>query len=642
MSAVTDTESECRLLVMAKEPVPGRVKTRLCPPCTLEEAALVAEAALDDTLSTSRSTFPGRVVVMLDGEPGPWLPLDVAVLPQRAGDLADRLAGAFGDAGAPALAIAGDTPQVTPALLTLAATQLLSPGVDAVLGPTEDGGYWVIGLRRADPAVFTGIPMSALDTAAAQRERLDQLGLRCVELPSLRDVDTFEDAVAVAGAVSGSRFSAMLWRVKKRIDPPQVPTIDEGPGRTSRPARRAVSAEELATPLLAYPDARARILASFQPLPAVDVPLAEAVGLTLAEPVVAGHDVPGFANSAMDGYAVRSADLRAASAEQPIVLRVSGDLPAGAAPQHALEAGTAARIMTGAPLPPGADAVVPWEDVEGTDEQVLVPLSVSPGRFVRPRGEDVAAGQTVLEAGEVVRPIQVGVLASLGQNRALVHRPPRVAVLSTGEELVAAGEALRPGQVHDANGPLLTALCEAAGGRVVMAEMVGDDPSAIQDRVQQAVSTADVLVTSGGASVGEHDWLRDVLSRTGQLSMWRVAIKPGKPIGFGSASGVPVFLLPGNPGSAFVCAHAFVLPAVRTMAGRHPDAPSLQARLGQAVSGSPERTFFCPVRLDGELAHPLPPRSSAVLSHLRGADGFAVVPAGGLSEAAAVRVERLA
>ena len=183
---------------------------------------MVAQAALDDTLATARATFPGYVVVMLDGDPGPWLPSDVEVLPQRQGHLADRLAGAFDDAGAPALAIAGDTPQVTPALLALAATRLMSPGTDAVLGPTDDGGYWVIGLRRANPEVFTGVPMSTRHTAAAQRDRLRQLGLTWVELPSLRDVDTFEDAVAVAGAVPGTRFSAMLSQVQARIDAVRV------------------------------------------------------------------------------------------------------------------------------------------------------------------------------------------------------------------------------------------------------------------------------------------------------------------------------------------------------------------------------------------------------------------------------------
>lgn len=208
---------------MAKAPVPGRVKTRLCPPCSPSEAALVARAALEDTLVTARDAFPGHVVVMLDGEPGPWLAPDVLVMGQREGDLARRLAGAFDDAGAPALAIAGDTPQITPSLLALAATRLLSPGVDAVLGATDDGGYWVIGLRRADPEVFVGVPMSTGHTAAAQRDRLLQLGLSWVELPSLRDVDTFEDAVAVAAGVPGSRFSAMLSEVKARIDTVRVP-----------------------------------------------------------------------------------------------------------------------------------------------------------------------------------------------------------------------------------------------------------------------------------------------------------------------------------------------------------------------------------------------------------------------------------
>lgn len=204
----------CRLLVMAKAPLPGRVKTRLCPPCTPAQAASIAGAALEDTLAAARASFPGRVVVALDGEPGPWLPSDVSVVAQREGDLAARLAGAFNDVGAPALAIAGDTPQVTPVLLALAAARLLTPGVDAVLGPTPDGGYWVIGLRRDDPRVFAGVPMSVDDTESAQRERLEHLGLNCVTLPVLRDVDTFEDALAVAATVPDSRFAAMLSLVR--------------------------------------------------------------------------------------------------------------------------------------------------------------------------------------------------------------------------------------------------------------------------------------------------------------------------------------------------------------------------------------------------------------------------------------------
>ena len=198
------------IIVMAKAPVPGRVKTRLCPPCTAEEAALVAEAALVDTLAAALASSTDRVVLALDGRPGPWLPAGVDVVTQRGSGFGERLAAAWSEIGGPALQIGMDTPQVTPALLDLAGAALEAPDTDAVLGPAEDGGWWSIGLRRADPAVFVGVPMSRPDTGVRQMARLRELGLRTATLPALRDVDTIADALVVAELAPDTRFAAAV------------------------------------------------------------------------------------------------------------------------------------------------------------------------------------------------------------------------------------------------------------------------------------------------------------------------------------------------------------------------------------------------------------------------------------------------
>jgi molybdopterin molybdotransferase len=402
--------------------------------------------------------------------------------------------------------------------------------------------------------------------------------------------------------------------------------------------KREVTAEELERPLVAYRDAVERILAGFEPRAPERVPISDALGLVLAEDVVAGLDVPGFDNSAMDGFAIRSSDTQGA---KPVVLRLVDDLPAGSDPRITVEPGTAATIMTGAPLPPGADAVVPWEDTERREDEVAVLVEIAPGRHVRPRGEDVRAGDTVIASGATLGPVHVGVIASLGITHVRAVPRPRVAVLSSGDELVPPGGKLMPGQVFDANRAVITALCEREGVTVVAEALLPDEPDVMTDWLNEVAAKADLVVTTGGASVGEHDWIRAILEKEGALELWRVAIKPGKPIAFGRIAGTPVLALPGNPGSAFVGMHVFVLPALRKLAGRDPTPRSVQARLGGAVKGSPSRTLFCRVRLDGELAHPLEAQSSVVLSNLLPTEGFAVVPPGGLAEGADVTVELL-
>ena len=403
--------------------------------------------------------------------------------------------------------------------------------------------------------------------------------------------------------------------------------------------KRTVTPEELAQPLIPYEEAVARVLEQIATLPPSYMPIAQARGLTLAKAVVSEIDVPGFDNSAMDGYAIVSTDTAAASAERPVVLRLVEDLPAGTAPTQAVSAGNAAKIMTGAPVPRGADAVVPWEDTESRHGAVAVLTPVPARKNVRPRGEDVRAGREVVPKGAVLSPAQLGVIASVGRTHVDAIPRPRVAVLSTGDELVAPGGELRPGQVFDANATMIAAMCEALGAAVTLTGMIGDDPAKVADWLDGAAGMADLLVTSGGASVGEHDWLRDVLSRYGELSLWRVAIKPGKPIAFGRVQDRPVIALPGNPGSAFVGVHVFVAAAIRKLAGRDPAAPAVRALISEDVKGSPSRTLFCRVRLAGNKALPLPAQSSVVLSNLIPTEGFAIVPPGGLPAGAEVRVE---
>ena len=404
--------------------------------------------------------------------------------------------------------------------------------------------------------------------------------------------------------------------------------------------KRTVTREELDAPMLPYEEAVARVLDGVATLPAQRVALKDARGLAIAERIVAEHDVPGFDNSAMDGYAIRSSDTEGASPSTPKVLTLVDDLPAGTAPQRTIEPGAASKIMTGAPVPPGADAVVPWEDTEPRAGGEVAVLAQIPARkHVRPRGEDVKAGDEVIAAGTVLRPVHLGVIASVGRDHVQAIPKPRVAVLSTGDELVAAGGQLEPGKVFDANQALIAALCEEAGAHVTLTGLVGDDPKEVIRWLEDAAGMADLIVTSGGASVGEHDWLRDVLERYGELSMWRVAIKPGKPVAMGRISRAPVLALPGNPGSAFVGVHVFVAAAIRKLAGRDPAPRSMRALLAEDVKGSPSRTLFCRVRIAGNKALPLPAQSSVVLSNIIPTEGFAIVPPGGLPAGAEVRIE---
>jgi len=321
-------------------------------------------------------------------------------------------------------------------------------------------------------------------------------------------------------------------------------------------------------------DAQRTVLEACPPLAPVAVELAAAVGRVLAEDVVAGEDVPPFANSAVDGYAVRAADVATAPAELVVV----GELAAGAAPfERAVEAGEAVRIMTGAPLPPGADAVAMVEDSARLDGgRVRLTRVLSPGAAVRGVGDDVHLGDHLFPAGTVVGPAVAGVLASVNVRRPVVVPAARVAVLSTGDELVTDGSALRPGQIRESNATMLAPLLAEAGCVVDHRGVVPDDESRLEAVLRDAAATCDAIVTSGGVSMGDYDVVKAVLGRIAEMRWMQVAIKPAKPFAFGTLDGVPVFGLPGNPVSSLVSFELLARPALRRMMGhRHVARPSL-------------------------------------------------------------------
>ena len=378
----------------------------------------------------------------------------------------------------------------------------------------------------------------------------------------------------------------------------------------------------------------ARVLAGVRPLPPVAQPLLETLGLACAEDVVATIALPSFDNSAMDGYAVRQADVAAAAPDAPVTLPVVGEIGAGKATLRALAPGTAAKIMTGAPIPVGADAVVPYEWTDRGLARVRIDQAPEPGQHVRPAGDDVAEGDLLVSEGTVLGPRQLGLLASVGRATVLTRPRPRVAVLSTGTELREPGQELGHDSIYDGNSYLLAAAVRHAGAIPYRVGIVPDEPRAFLEALDDQVGRADLVVTSGGVSQGDFDVVKEALRPAG---VWfgPVAMQPGKPQGFGLVGPadrqVPIITLPGNSVSAYISFEMFVLPAIRTLMGLTPvSRPLLGARLTHAMTSPPGRRQFMRGQLGaddrGSYVEPVGGPGSHLVGALSQANCLIVVP----------------
>jgi molybdopterin molybdotransferase len=406
--------------------------------------------------------------------------------------------------------------------------------------------------------------------------------------------------------------------------------------------------------LVPLDEAREFVLQRCAVLPAVEVELADALGCVVAEDCVARTAMPPFANTAMDGFAVRAADVASASDDHPVRLHVIETVLAGAAPARSVDAGQATRIMTGAPMPAGADAVVMIERTRSdADDGVEILQGVAAGTNVRGVGDDIRPGDVVLEAGTAVIPAGVGVLAEIGATTVRVIRRPRVGVLSTGDELVADGAPLRAGQIRDSNRPALLAQLRASGFEPIDLGLAPDDETAIVDAIERGAATCDALLTSGGVSMGDVDLVKVVLGKLADMRWMQIAIRPAKPFAFGIADrgdrAVPVFGLPGNPVSSLVSFELLARPALRQMAGHDElDRPHVQAVADEPLHRRPDgKTHFARVRCryrDGAYhAASAGGQGSHQLAAMAAADGLAILPDGeGVDEGQTVTVLLLA
>ncbi len=395
--------------------------------------------------------------------------------------------------------------------------------------------------------------------------------------------------------------------------------------------------------MLSVEEAYERVMASFSVLEPVEVPLLESLGQTLAQDIASPLALPPLANSGMDGYALRGADIVGASTDSPRRLPVVGIVAAGQMPERAVEAGTAMRIMTGAPVPDGADTVIPFEETDEVQrkregrplDEVAVFSEMPVGANVRPAGEDVGQGELVLEKGTVLRAAEVGVLASLGMDRAWVVRRPLVAVLATGDELETAGSALSAGRIYDSNSFSVAASVVACGG---IPKLLGIARDNLDDLHSKLASTAgsDLVITSAGVSKGDYDIVKDVLEQRGAMNFWSVRMRPAKPLAFGHLRGdggseVPLLGLPGNPVSAMVAFEMFARPAIHAMLGRTVrPRPAVDGVLTGAIRNYDGRRVYARVeveRRDGVYyATPTGPQGSNILTSMSRANGLAICP----------------
>ena len=328
--------------------------------------------------------------------------------------------------------------------------------------------------------------------------------------------------------------------------------------------------------MLSVKDAQQRILANFTPLESTSVQLKAALGRILAQDIFSEIELPPFDNSSVDGFAVRSGDIPFADQGHPISLEVVADIPAGSVTNINLAAGQAARIMTGAVVPSGADAIVMVEDTDFTHQaagstapdKVAIFAAVHNGDYIRKRGTDILAGQKILATGQKLRPQDIGMLAMLGMANIPVRKIPRVAIISSGDELLPINKPLEPGKIHDSNTYMLAGMVQSAGCEVIQMGVAADSYAAVQNLLNQSAdSGADLIISSAGVSVGSHDFIKDVVEASGSLNFWKVNMRPGKPLAFGSFRNIPFFGLPGNPVSSFVSFLVFVQPVLDLLKG---------------------------------------------------------------------------
>jgi len=350
--------------------------------------------------------------------------------------------------------------------------------------------------------------------------------------------------------------------------------------------------------LLPLEDAIARITQELKPLPEVTLPIQDVLGMALSQPLKATQLLPPFDNSAMDGYAVKSSETQSASKREPTTLRVQETIAAGHPTGQSLAAGAAMRIFTGAPMPKNADAVVIQENTDSNGDTVHIHQAANPGDHIRFAGEDVKPGQRLLGKHHVVGPGDIAMFIAQGHTETAVIRPPTVAILPTGDELVEAGTLPGPGQIANSNGIMIQTMCKSLGMNPVLFPIVRDNQTALTQALVEASKSADFILTIGGVSVGDFDHVLSAIQEKGEISFWKVAIKPGKPLAFGTINKTPVMGLPGNPASAFVCFELFARIALLTLAGR-PTARrlTLEAKLQTTTRQNPSRQQFLRARL---------------------------------------------
>lgn len=391
--------------------------------------------------------------------------------------------------------------------------------------------------------------------------------------------------------------------------------------------------------LLNVDDALKQILATIKPLESEAIELSEALGRIIAEAVVADSNLPPFANSSMDGFALKTVDIARTTAQSPVSLKVVMDIPAGSNPSGTIASGEAARIMTGAPLPDGADAVIPVESTdaqwtpgseEALPEHITIYQSVKSGDYVRAAGEDIRSGEQIISSGTLLRPAEIGLMAAVGHGIVKVIRQPRVVILSTGDELIDVDEPLQPGKIRDSNSYTLAALVKQYGGIAIRIPTARDTLEDVRQRFKEALNQEpDLILSSAGVSVGAFDVVRTIIDKLGKVDFWRINLRPGKPLAFGQVGGVPFFGLPGNPVSAMVTFDVFVRPTLLKLGQRTDDAMTIEAMVGEDMRSDGRRSYIrVKLKREGDewVARTTGTQSSGALSSMMLADGLMIIP----------------